>query len=129
MTRPHRPCLDCGRPTTDARCPDCRRRASRARDAQPHRATRWDAAHRARRRAWVPVVATGTVPCARCGVLIRPGEPFDLDHLAEGLSLPSHALCNRAAGGASKRVFSARSHRWHPFPAAGTVPTPPEARP
>jgi len=35
-------------------------------------------AHRARRRGIAPMVEAGIVRCARCGELIRPGEPCDL---------------------------------------------------
>jgi hypothetical protein len=38
-------------------------------------------AHRVRRRGIAPMVEAGMVRCARCGELIRPGEPWDLGHL------------------------------------------------
>jgi hypothetical protein len=45
------------------------------------------------------------VPCARCGELVHPGEPWDLDHvvpLALGgradTARPAHQDCNRRAG-------------------------------
>ncbi len=130
MTRPRRPCLDCGAPTTSARCTACRRQASRARNAQPHRATRWGADHRTRRRTWEPLVATGTVTCARCGRLIAAGAAWDLDHLDNGTSRPSCATCNRSAGGANggrtRTGFLTQAQRRQPGPAAGTVPTSPE---
>lgn len=48
-------------------------------------------------------------PCSRCGLPVRPGEPFDVDHLDPVLLYPdavldlsrmavSHPGCNRAAG-------------------------------
>jgi hypothetical protein len=38
-------------------------------------------AHRARRRAIAPMVEAGMVRCARCGDRIKPGEPWDLEHV------------------------------------------------
>jgi hypothetical protein len=59
---------------------------------------RYDADHRRARREWLPHVDAGVVRCGRCGDLIRPGEPWDLDHLDHlGVSHPSHAAHNRAA--------------------------------
>lgn len=37
-------------------------------------------AHQATRAEWAPKVATGTVPCWRCGLTITPGTPWDLGH-------------------------------------------------
>ena len=48
---------------------------------------------------WEPRVKTGTVPCRRCGELIRPDEPWDLGHDDLDRSLPrapEHRHCNRA---------------------------------
>jgi hypothetical protein len=47
-----------------------------------------------------PVVATGTVNCARCGEMIEPGAKWELDHKDDGRGWlgPSHAKCNRRAG-------------------------------
>jgi hypothetical protein len=57
-------------------------------------------AHRARRRGIAPMVEAGIVRCARCGELIRPGEPWDLGHVdgTERMvhSGPEHRRCNRA---------------------------------
>jgi len=59
--------------------------------------------HQKTRKRWAPLVAAGDVKCARCGQLIRPGEPWDLDHADDrkGYIGPSHAACNRAAEGVS----------------------------
>jgi hypothetical protein len=56
-------------------------------------------AHQRLRRQLVPIVAFGTVNCARCGEPIVPGEPWDLDHQDGSRTRylgPSHARCNRA---------------------------------
>jgi len=54
--------------------------------------------HQARRKALAPLVAAGEMLCARCGLVIEPGEPWDLDHSDDRLTYlgPSHARCNRA---------------------------------
>jgi hypothetical protein len=74
--------------------------------------------HKARRRSWKPVVATGTVRCARggecvfaldgLGGFIRPWEPWDLGHVdgdPTRYSGPEHRVCNRrtAAHAAARR--------------------------
>ena len=53
----------------------------RRRDRRPNANARgYTYAHQQERKRWAAIVATGRVPCARCGRLIRPFEPFDLDH-------------------------------------------------
>jgi hypothetical protein len=89
VTAPPRPCLDCGTLGPDTRCPHCER--------SHHR--KYGRAHQRLRAAWMLRVMAGTVACSRCGALISPGEPFDLDHRSFG-SRPSHAWCNRSAGSA-----------------------------
>jgi hypothetical protein len=56
--------------------------------------------HIAERKRWVPVVRTGTVPCAHCAWLIGPDEPWDLAHTPDrsGWLGPAHRYCNRADG-------------------------------
>lgn len=96
--RPPRPCLDCGKITDATRCPECRSRKQKIRDAarypdrQGHSNT-----HTKERRRWKPHVDTGTWPCSRCGETIQPGTPWDVDNRPWGYE-PSHASCNRAAG-------------------------------
>jgi hypothetical protein len=54
--------------------------------------------HRALRKRLGPIVATGTVPCARCGELIKVGELWDLGHDdldRRRYSGPEHARRNR----------------------------------
>jgi hypothetical protein len=56
-------------------------------------------AHQKRRELLAPFVAAGSVRCARCGELIRPGEPWDLGHLdgdRRRYSGPEHRACNRS---------------------------------
>lgn len=40
-----------------------------------------------------------TLTCSRCNKPITPSEPCDIDHLPDGSLGPSHASCNRRAGG------------------------------
>lgn len=56
-------------------------------------------AHRKARGRVAPLVASGNATCARCGLPIVPGEPWDLDHDDFDKSRylgPSHRRCNRA---------------------------------
>lgn len=55
--------------------------------------------HQAIRRAMEPYVAGSR--CSRCGRVIRPGEPWHLDHDDDtgGYAGPAHAHCNVVAGG------------------------------
>lgn len=59
------------------------------------------------RAAWAPRVEAGHVACWRCGLLITPGQDWDLGHRiarADGgtddptLIAPEHRDCNRGAG-------------------------------
>ena len=84
------PCLDCGSACTGPRCPPHQRNHK----AKYSRA----AGHPQLRETWATYVTTGTVTCARCAWPIGPTEAWDLDHLGDE-SRPSHASCNRAAGG------------------------------
>jgi hypothetical protein len=56
--------------------------------------------HRRLRRQLAPIVATGTVRCARCGELIGARERWDLGHLDGGApdeyQGPEHVRCSRA---------------------------------
>lgn len=88
-----RPCLTCGQLTTTTRCPTCTAGYDRQRRAR--RGNRYGGDHQQLRRQWAPIVAAGGVPCARCGQPIAGA--YDLDHLPDGTSRPSHPSCNRAA--------------------------------
>ena len=65
----------------------------------------YGAGHQALRKCLEPEVAAGTVRCARCGELIRSGEPWHLDHSDDrrGYLGPSHASCNTSAGARKAR--------------------------
>jgi len=70
-------------------------------------------AHYRLRRQLEPVVASGSVRCARCGELIEPGEPWDLDHNdldRTKYNGPAHARCNRATS--SHHVERKVSRQW-----------------
>jgi hypothetical protein len=72
--------------------------------------------HRRERKRWAPKVATGTVPCARCGELIGAEAPWDLGHVDGDKSRyqgPEHRACNRAtAGRREKRKGPGKSREW-----------------
>ena len=80
--------------------PVCReRRKGEIRKLQP---ARYGFTHQRTRKLVALEVAAGQARCPRCGEMILPGEPFDLDH-ADGAGNgsylgASHRSCNRAAG-------------------------------
>jgi hypothetical protein len=70
--------------------------------------------HQKLRARWAPQVALGEVRCARCRRLIKPNEPWDLDHSEDRSKYlgPSHARCNRAtATHAAQRRQAAPARR------------------
>ena len=85
-------------------CPEHRREYEQKRGSKQARG--YDKAHDAERLAWASRLATGPIPCARCGQLIRPGDAFDLGHTDDrrGWTGPEHPSCNRAAGGRSAHL-------------------------
>jgi hypothetical protein len=70
--------------------------------------------HQMVRKSWTKAVEAGSVLCARCGHLIKPGTPWDLDHADDDPTRtkylgPSHAKCNR--GWPHRRWQPTRSSR------------------
>lgn len=80
-------------------CPAHRRANDKARGSRQQRG--YNAEHDRLRRAWAPRVATGTVPCAKCGVSIAATQSWDLGHSDDRATYmgPEHAACNRSAAG------------------------------
>jgi hypothetical protein len=72
----------------------------------------YDAKHKAERKRLEPIVARGETPCARCGELIVPPEPWDLGHTDDRTvwTGPEHQDCNRAAGARKRNARARRSH-------------------
>lgn len=55
--------------------------------------------HKKLRKQWALQVATGAVPCARCGELIEADAKWDLGHVDGDRTQyagPEHRACNRA---------------------------------
>lgn len=87
--------------------------------------------HRGVRKRWAPLVASGNVLCARCGLRISPGELWDLGHddlhrvAVNGGAVgrhPEHRRCNRGTVLHSRPVTVAprevppddpANHRWY----------------
>ena len=82
-----------------SRCPDHARTYERQRGSRQARG--YDANHDRLRADWAPRVATGRIPCARCGRRIEPQDRWHLDHSDDrtGYLGPSHERCNTSAGG------------------------------
>jgi hypothetical protein len=88
-----RRCLTCGVLSTGSYCPPHTRPERKAWHGR-----KYGHAHQELRAQWAIVVATGVIRCSRCGQRIAPSQAWDLDHRPDALA-PSHARCNRAAGG------------------------------
>jgi hypothetical protein len=61
----------------------------------------YGAKHKAQRRKYEPIVKSGRAICWRCGLPIRPDEPWDTGHDDYDRGTyrgPEHATCNRRAG-------------------------------
>lgn len=61
----------------------------------------YDVEHDRLRRRWERIIATRSIPCARCHQPIPKGGAFDLGHndRRNAWTGPEHPACNRAAGG------------------------------
>lgn len=107
---PLRPCLGCGRPSPGSRCDTCRSAKNRERDQRRGTTTErgYDAAHKAERAIWAPIVAAGTVVCRRAPAglcvaddpTIQPGEEWHLGHpdaACPAPKAPEHVVCNAGA--------------------------------
>jgi hypothetical protein len=71
--------------------------------------------HQRLRKIWAARVARGGVPCARCGLPIEVGEPFDLGHRDDvpgkrAYQGAEHRYCSRRAG-QRKAQLNRRSQR------------------
>lgn len=102
MPRAKKICGKAGCPatTTASLCTTHAREADKARGTREQRG--YGTAHINARKALAPHVATGTVPCARCGDPIQPGQDWHLDHDDDDRGKyigPSHAQCNLSAAG------------------------------
>lgn len=87
-------------PRTTRYCTTHTRAYEQARGTSSQRG--YDAGHRRTRDQEATRVATLTVHCHRCGLLILPTEPWDLGHSDDRKTYlgPEHAGCNRSHGGA-----------------------------
>lgn len=96
MTKPMRPCLDCGALSPSTRCEE-HTKANRA---------KYGSRHQRNRAAWAAIVATGKVTCWRCRRPIEPGTDWDLGHRPGKPSHPEHANeCNRSSAAAYRDVL------------------------
>jgi hypothetical protein len=122
-------CIGCGRTFyrktgTHKFCTTACREHHRALD-DPARRQRYSSPHQRLRALVAVAVEQGRASCARCGLPIAPGEPFDLDHADDGNGYlgPSHARCNRATTRPASRSRDELrwSRRWLETAPEGTL--------
>jgi hypothetical protein len=67
-------------------------------------------------------IARGGVNCSRCGLPIRPTDPFDLGHIdgTNEHSGPEHRKCNRGTAGNGAANTNGRYRRGDPNPNQAT---------
>jgi hypothetical protein len=127
LDKPPRVCLGCGGEPTSQKhwyCDACRasRPRHRRRERERLREQRRDrpgptergygTEHQKLRRRWAAVLAEQFVRCARCGGVIRPGDPWDLGHDDYDRSVytgPEHRRCNRATAGRKPKRATSRA--------------------
>lgn len=102
MARAKRICSKPGCPVAGPAglCPAHQAEADKARGTKTQRG--YGPEHQAERKRQYSLVQAGTVRCARCRELIRPGDAWHLDHDDDDRTRyigPSHARCNTSAGG------------------------------
>ncbi|HEU5206276.1 MAG TPA: hypothetical protein VFT94_01585 [Gaiellaceae bacterium] len=88
--------------------------ACRERHRGHARRQRYGSGHQRSRAAVAVAVEQGRALCSRCGELIEPGTPWDLDHDDNGNGYlgPSHARCNRATTPRARKTGLCWSRRW-----------------
>ena len=113
-----RVCKRCGAPTWSPHSPYCRhhRPSFEQRQLWPakDRASRgYGSVHKATRERYAALVASGLAVCARCGLSIEPGAPWDLGHTEDrtGYSGPEHQEVQPARGSEEGRGGVARPPR------------------
>jgi hypothetical protein len=116
-------CRCCGAPKWSPHSPSCRDQRPSLEQRQlwgtKSRAARgYGEAHKAMRKRYTALVASGLAVCARCGKPVAPRAPLDLGHTPDrtGWTGPEHPKCNRVAG-----VEKRRSRHEPVSPAQATV--------
>ena len=112
------PCLDCGTPSSNTRCPTCTANYGAARQTnRGHKAHKYGAGYRARA---AHIRATATI-CHICGQGPKNNDPWQADHLIQGGGLGSgadgplaaaHRSCNIARS--NRRIAAERRQQHHP---------------
>jgi hypothetical protein len=118
-----KPCIDCGTPTNDTRCPTHTNEHDRAKDRG--RARHHNEYGRAKHRGEGARVRATATRCHICGQGPKPNDPWQADHLIPlannrgggGPLLPAHRSCNIArsnklrAGKPDPSPYAITNHR------------------